>query len=396
MRKSVSKALLLLLTGFFIFTQSAIAAPDNYKWPEVLKIQSLASMGPFYQTIAAWGPLLERETGMKVRATPQDNPVVAAKNLKDRKFDINCTDVDMVALAQKGMESFALKDLGPFAMRTIWGFESTYRGILVRGDSELNSIDDFKKGTAISVPPGVHPLVDVYAMAAWTGLNRDDLKIVTIGSGPGSTRAVVEGKSDGAAAMATDPLIYELEANPYGVKWLPLDAKKNPEAAARWLDVKPLSSFGIPPKEMKIAPSAKGVSMWATHRMFTGTTDLDADLVYHLVKWLNENVDNFKAKHDSAYAYSADLFREQLDTTVVPIHEGTIRYLKELGLWTAADDKRQAYNVALFDQYIAAFNAALAQANEEKIKVVPDNEQWMALWEEHKAALPDFKVILNF
>jgi TRAP transporter TAXI family solute receptor len=384
---------LVVLSVLFLFHQSVFAATDDYKWPKVLKMQSLATMGPFYQTIAAWGPMLEADTGMKVRVSPQDNPVVASKNLKSGKVDINCTDVDMVVLAQKGLESFALKDLGPFNVRSIWGFEPVYRGILVRGDSDLNSLDDIKNGTAFSVPPGVHPLVDVYAVAAWTDLDRDALKIVTIGSGPGSARAIVEGKSDATAAMATDPLIYELEANPYGVKWLPLDAEKNPEAAQKWLDVKPLTFFGTPPKEMKIASSAQGVPMWGTHRMFISTSDLDADLVYHLVKWLNENIDRYQDKHDSAYAYSAKMFRDQLDVSVVPVHEGTIRYLKEIGLWTAADDKRQAYNVEMFNKYTDAFEAALAQAKKEKVKVIPSNEEWMKIWDDHKADLPDFKMV---
>ena len=92
---------------------------------------------------------------------------------------------------------------------------------------------------------------------------------------------------------------------------------------------------------------------------------------------------------------SIEFLRKQLDETFLPVHEGQIKYLKELGIWTAADDARQEYNVNLIDRYIKAYDEAIAMADEKTMKVAPDNEEWVELWGNYKKSigLPKLKVM---
>ena len=42
--------------------------------------------------------------------------------------------------------------------------------------------------------------------------------------------------------------------------------------------------------------------------------------------------------------------------------------------------------------YIKAFDKAVAEAESKKIKPVPDNEKWLAIWARHKKSIPRLKV----
>ena len=84
-----------------------------------------------------------------------------------------------------------------------------------------------------------------------------------------------------------------------------------------------------------------------------------------------------------------------MGSSFIPLHRATINYLKEKGMWTAADDKRQAYNKNLFNRYIKAFDAAVAEADSKKIKAMPKNDEWLNIWAEHKKDIPRIKVMLE-
>ena len=64
-------------------------------------------------------------------------------------------------------------------------------------------------------------------------------------------------------------------------------------------------------------------------------------------------------------------------------------------MWTAAADKIQAYNKNLYNRYIKAFDAAVAEAESKKIKVMPKNDAWLKIWAEHKKDIPEIKVMLE-
>jgi hypothetical protein len=120
------------------------------------------------------------------------------------------------------------------------------------------------------------------------------------------------------------------------------------------------------------------------------------ELVYNTDKWIDQNYDSYKAKHDLLIGMSFSSFRNLADSTFIPIHDGTIRYLKEKGQWSAKDQARQDANVALVNRYIEAFKAAVAMADSKKITVDSKSKEFMTLWTEYKKTnnIPAFKVTL--
>jgi hypothetical protein len=77
-----------------------------------------------------------------------------------------------------------------------------------------------------------------------------------------------------------------------------------------------------------------------------------------------------------------------------PLHDGTVRYLEEKGLWTQAHEARRQANIALLDRWIEAYQEAIDMADDAGIAIDPGNEEWMELWENYKEelGLPRFDV----
>ena len=72
----------------------------------------------------------------------------------------------------------------------------------------------------------------------------------------------------------------------------------------------------------------------------------------------------------------------------IPTHEGQVRYLKELGMWTPAAEARLQYNTDLVDSYIEVWDVALDEADTKGIEVNPKNKEWTDLWYSHRDQLP--------
>jgi len=125
-------------------------------------------------------------------------------------------------------------------------------------------------------------------------------------------------------------------------------------------------------------------------------SDADPELIYQMIKWWDQNFDQIKSLHPSIEKNMTVDFNYRLfNETFLPTHEGTIRFFKEKGLWTEANQRRQDYLVKLVDLYTKAYQDALADAAKKGITVDPGNKDWTALWEDLKKArrLPPFQIL---
>ena len=120
--------------------------------------------------------------------------------------------------------------------------------------------------------------------------------------------------------------------------------------------------------------------------------DADPELVYHIVKWCDENYDRFKDAHPTLSGMSLEMLLRVIGISFVPVHEGTIRYLKEKGLWTDAHEVRNQANIELMTRWCEAYETAIDRADEKGISVDPKNEEWIEPWEnyEKELGLPRF------
>jgi len=346
--------------------------------------------GDLHLASLAWGTEMERLTGVSVRMVPEGNTNTKLRLLRAGIIDLYSTSAS--EQGSSGMEvrgAYATREGGPFETRIVWLSRSNYVGYIVRGDSDIKTASDLK-GKKIGVCLLNQAMQDsMDALLAWGDISWDEVTRVEFGSWPANVKSIAEGKTDVVMVLAAASHTVEAAAAPHGIRFLDLDPKKEPEAMKRFNEVRPTVQLGKATRGVK---EAMGVSMMALNFFFVALEKTDAELVYQFCKWLDENYDVYKSKNETAATLVIDNFRSSLNGVYLPVHKGTIRYLKEKGMWTAADDTTLKENLDLISKYQAAFQAAVDEADKAGIKIDPQNEKWTELWQNAKKDLPRFKV----
>lgn len=361
--------------------------PAAFEWPDMLTFLTHPSTSTGYVATAAWTPVLEADTGMKVRIVPKEGGATRWKWLKsDPKYQLlTLVGPDFIA-GQAATKGCAARDAGPFPVTVVWRLLTSGGGPLVRGDSSIKSWADVKPGVRVTYEVGSPKGEKEFtSFLAWAGLTKEDVVVI-----PGSDKAwivdlILEGKADicpGAASTSTHT--YRAEAGPHGIRYLEMDPEKDPEAAKRYWAVRP---------DVMFIPLTAGVEaclgvVSPAHPYFYGALpDLDTELVYHLVKWLDENFDRYKDKDLRVVDMGIEPFAKLLDTLYAPTHEGVIKYFQEKGLWTPTRQATHDHAVEVLARYEQAFIAAVAEADGKGIVVDSANDVWLDFWENYKKEL---------
>jgi len=264
------------------------------------------------------------------------------------------------------------------------GFRQWF-GPCVFADRGIKTIDDVKPRTTFVVPVAATTEVHFYqAFRRYMDMTPEELIMIGHASFPGAYRAFGQGQADLVFTAPESPNTLAWLTGPHGLRFL--DMPEDPEAEARWDEWLPDVPFsrvpeGYGPKDFW------GIRMPNNYWCATALAELDADVVYNLVKWIDENYKRIEPLTFYTADMTLELLRESLDYAFCGVHDGTIRYLKEKGMWTAADDARNEYNCWLNDQYIEAYTTAMKMADEKGLQVTPDNEEWVQLWKDYKKEL---------
>ena len=223
------------------------------------------------------------------------------------------------------------------------------------------------------------------SLLAWAQVDPEDVEWIPAGSMNAMTTLLMDGKGDIGYGFPSSSGWLNVEASPHGLDWIELNPNEDPEGAARFLEVDPSVSFGVYPPTG--APSAQGKWMIITLHGHSAAADRDPELIYNVVKWLDENYDRYKDAHPLNVHMTAENTLALAETSFWPLHDGTVKYLEEKGLWTPAHEARRQQNIDLLTRYVDAFAECVDMADEQGITVDPTNEEWLEMWENHKKQL---------
>jgi len=282
---------------------------------------------------------------------------------------------------QEGLYDYSTMDWGPQPVRMLWLAQHPGLVLGVRGDSGIRKAADLRGKRVAYFPTYALTLISEVTMA-FAGLTWKDVQKVDVPSYTAGIRMVMEGKIDASHVNPTASMAYEFEAMPYGLRYIPLP----PGDKEGWARVKKHAPMYSP---MKVTIGA-GVSK---EKPLEGTTYpypqalaydfLPADKAYIVTKLLHETFPLYAPKHKSLEAYwPLEHFLELYEGYPLPLHEGTVRYLKEIGKWTAAYDALNQERLKRQVELKKAWEATIAEALEKKIK----GENFPKFWEEKRAA----------
>lgn len=371
------------------------SAPE-WEWPSKLTIMGATpGVDPTIQ-LQALQPIMEKSTGVSVRVIPVEGDAVRMNMCAAGAFDIYSFTFTLAPQWLAGEEAMVAVTKWP--VRIIGCNHDSTWGWMVRGDSALKTIYDVKTfveaGKQVRV--GVHMMgpshvkVARQGLAAFLNIDPKLLTFVELANYTVYVRSIAEGKSDLVWCSSSGVQAVEAEACPQGIRWLSMPMEDK-EGWGRFLDI----DRGRTPLKCEWGVSSAigfvgGSSWW----LLAATDTTDEQLIYHFNKWLEENYDSYKDAYPLLARMSVDNFMRFVVNSPLPIHDGTIKYLREIGKWTAADDVWNDAAKALLQQYVDAWKAASAEATAKKIVIKMGDKAWEELWASHIKGLPPLKVRL--
>ena len=374
----------------------ATAWADDFKWPSMLRIGTPSSQSGSFASTNGWAPILSKEKGINVRVVPEGSEFRRMdRAYVNKEFELNSQYITDTGMYYDGGGSFKVLRAAP--IRIVWFHCDTPWGYAVRGDSELKTIYDIKKkGTRVAVATMAAGIMMTAkkALPAFVGMSPEEADAmwtwVPCGSYPDNCRTIPDGRADVAYVTPISSITSEMEAHPKGLRWLSMPAKDK-EGWSRFMNYR---TTAIPSKAGFGVKSAIGVEMISSACLYNTTPDANQELIYHLAKWFNEAYDRYKVTHVVASRMSVKNFRAFLDYCPLPIADGTIKYLREIGVWTEEDDKWNKGAIELMDRWVAARNAALDEAKEKGVKLHYEDEEFIQIFKKHTEGIPAFRTRL--
>jgi TRAP transporter TAXI family solute receptor len=378
---------LLILMGLSSFTLAG-----EYKWPPLIRIATPGTQSAGFASTNGWGAKFSEAMGVQVRVIPEDSEVRRyIRFTEGKEFELDSVTVADSSYALQGMIGYADKRCYPF--RGVWHHNDTPWGFVVRGDSKFKDIYDLKqKGVRVALAVGQPPMVTAVkeALSGFIGWTKEEAEknwvFVPTSSYAENCRSVTDGKADVAYAANVSAVIFEMEAHPSKIRWLEMPHKDK----AGWKQYLKFRPTTIPTKIDFGVPSSIGVEALTSGFIYWARADADQEMTYQLAKWFHQSFDKYKDTHALNKRMELKHFRNYLNYSCLPVSEGTIRYLKEIGQWSAADDKWNNEAIALMDRWVKARNAALDEAKAKGVKIHWENKDYLAILERHTKDIPLF------
>lgn len=333
-----------------------------------------------YAEASAIADAFGKQYGTRVRIQPSGSGIGRLQPLLQGRADYAFLATEAFFIGE-GTYDFATPNWGPRQLRAVAGRPAGIT-LIAAGDAGIDSVAD-AAGKRIAFVAG-NPSVNVKceAILAFGGLTLDDVEVITFPTYSAAMSSMTRNESDATCTTPTTSQLYELAESPRGIHYAPLEAD-NDQGWEQLLKVLPIMS---PSDEDVAAGLPEGeIAKMAAYRypVITTTSEKSADEVYAFIKALDETFAMYK---DGTAAMSRwTLERSGKPAIDIPFHEGAVRYLKEIGLWTDEDqawnEKRQARMDAMTEAWesFLSENGGLSEAEFA--------EAWMARRSEIIASL---------
>lgn len=223
----------------------------------------------------------------------------------------------------------------------IWG-NSSLRQPVVRASAGIKTIADFAGKRILGRRRiGADTLIVYNALIKAYGVDPKSIKLLTYNRPKEIMDALKSGTAHGAIWPATppNPLILRLQeavdlAYPTVSKdkW---DAVLKEMGDAFFMATLPANTYKNQPTEIYVPSLQMG---------FAVLESFSEEAAYQITKAVMGHYNDFKLIHPSAKQWTP---KRSLNQFCVPFHPGAIKYYREIGAWTAEQDKRQKAVLAL-------------------------------------------------
>ena len=365
----------------------AFAGAATAKAPEMPKTLSCTSYGVTsgaYTMLAFLGEAWLDKYKLKLRVIPAGTDMSRLIPLRSKEVQFSASGV-AAYFAQEGLYEYANRAWGPQDLRYMWIAQHPGCPLAVRGDSNIHKLADLKGKRVPFIPGAAAVNVAVESFLRAGGLTWKDVVRVEVPSYGAAAKAVISGKVDTCYYNVTGGAMYELEASPYGIRYLspPASDKK------AWKAMTSILPFYAPCKSTIGAGVSKAKpadTITYPYPLFVSYVDLPDNVAYMITKATNESYADVSKKDTSGkmelcwpMAANMALFKSG---KCWPLHNGTIKYLKEIGVWNAEYAKINDEAISHHKKVKDLWKKTLAEASAQKIS----DKDFTAFWLKKRAA----------
>ncbi|MCK6451984.1 MAG: TAXI family TRAP transporter solute-binding subunit [Alphaproteobacteria bacterium] len=329
-----------------------------------------------YNQAVAIGNALKNKLGVNLRVLPGKNDISRTLPVREGKVQFSANGVGGAYLAQEAVFEFGGKEWGPQPVRSLLLNNSdALLTIVTAKDANIKTMADLK-GKRVAWVVGAPSLnQNITALLAFANLTwKDVTKVEFPGFGP-AMDGIIAGQVDAAFSSTISGQAYKIAASPRGIQY-PTVPHKDKEG---WARLNKLAPFFIPFMGTEGAELSKDKPVEAAtypYPVLMAYANIDADLAYNMTRAMVELFNDYK---DGAPGNNGwDIKRQRFDW-VVPLHDGAIRYFREIKVWT---DAYQKHNDGLVkrQQVLAAAWADTSKASHA------DAAAFAKAWQKNRAA----------
>lgn len=304
--------------------------PDQITWTAY----DVGSGG--YNQAVAVGNALKNKMNVTLRVLPGKNDVSRTVPLREGKVPFSANGVGGTYMAQEAVYEFGAKDWGPQPVRSLLLNNSDALLTIMTGkDANIKTMADLK-GKKVAWVIGAPSLnQNITALLAFANLTWNDVQKVEFGGFGQAMQGLISGQTDAAFGSSISGPAYQLASSPRGIQY-PTVPHGDTEG---WKRLKAKAPFFVP------FMGAEGPDLSATKKVEAATypypvlmtySNVDAGQVYAMTKAMVELFPDYK---DAAPGNGGWDIKRQVFDWVVPVHEGAIKYFKEIKVWKPEYDK---------------------------------------------------------
>lgn len=302
-----------------------------------------------YSQMVAIGAMMKNKLDVDLRVLPGKNDVSRLSPVKAGKAQFTATGSDSV-YAQEAVFTFGTKKWGPMPVRLLLlNRSNACTNFAVADDVGVKEMSDLK-GKRVAWVRGSPALQKATeSLLAFANVSLDEVEKVEVGGWAASINGIIDGDIDAAITSTGSTFMLKMDASPRGVYHPPM-AHNNADGWKRIQDIVPWYVQSICTDGPGI-PGGNQEGVASVYPILIGLDSMTDAVAYGMTKAMVENFADYEKGAPAAYGWALD---RQLEDFYLPTHDGAIRYLKEVGKWTA---KAQANQDKLLDR-----QAVLAKA----------------------------------
>lgn len=347
---------------------------SDFELPKTIAWTAYDVGGTGYIHSSAIANALKQKYGITMRVIPAGTDVARIAPLLQGTVDF-CATGSGSWLAFEGLEEFSAVEWGPQNLRMVWNcVPDTGMAMATAADAGIETPADAAGKRVAYVVGNASTNLEMEAFLAFGGLTWDDCVVVEFPSYSASLEGLVNNTVDAAAATSDGAKLYELESSARGYHIAAFPANDT----EGWARLQAVCPFLIP-AEATAGPGGctpetpVEISRFPTPNLIT-YADQSEEYVYQMCKMIDETFDLYKDAHASTPGWAVDRMARQW---AIPFHDGAVRYLKEIGVWTDEDQAHNDELIARSEVLANAFSETIAASYESGIKAGDFKTFWV-------------------